>query len=183
MAKKEKTIQQYRKGYKRRGIIYCVLIVLFILATVAINIGPVHYAVWKAVIPKTMVNTIEGEKKTVYSEIVRDETTESLLYYVLDENGEKQYVRKGFNTNANGDKETVAMGFEITADMRVSIIKGVIVFLLVLFIILFAIYLMRLSYYISNQDDEWKQKAGDKMTNLRIKRDKLATKLSKKKNK
>jgi hypothetical protein len=69
------------------------------------------------------------------------------------------------------------------AKVRLTIIKSAVTAVLVFFCILMVIYLMRISYYISNKDDELKAQIGDKMTNLRVKRDKLATKLSKKSSK
>jgi len=177
MAKKEKSIEKRRKGYKRRGIFYCVMLVLLIAATIVVNIEPVEKAINRAVFPKSRIVTIEGEQKEVFSEVSTEEGVDVSAYYILDENGEKQYVQPTYRLNQIA---TIQTGFLSDAKVKLTIIKSAVTGLLVLFIILFVIYLMRLSYYVSTYDDEWRRKAGDKMLGLRMGMDKISTKFAEK---
>ncbi len=180
MAKKEKTIEQYRKGFKRRGIFYCVVIVLLIICSIVINIKTVNYSIYKATFPKSVEMTIGGEERTVYSRFVTQNDAEYITLYYLDENNNEVPVTYGLYKNPNGGSTITSLSFESTSGIIMGIIKSVPKTLLVLFIILFVIYLLRLSYYLSNKDEEWRNKASDKMTGIRIKLDKFFTKIDEK---
>ena len=180
MAKKEKSVEKMRKSYKRRGIFYSVVIILMIIATVLVNINSVERAINKAVFPKSEILTIEGEKKEVFSEVTTVDGQDVSSYYILDKDGKKVVLSPYYKLTK---LTMIQTSFISGAKVRLTIIKSVVTAVLVFFCILMVIYLMRISYYISNKDDELKAQIGDKMTNLRVKRDKLATKLSKKSSK
>ena len=177
MAKKEKTIEQRRKGYKRRGIFYGVLLVVLLVATILVNVTPVQQAINKAVFPKSRIITIDGEKREVFSELGKEDGVDVSAYYFLDENGDKQYVSPMYPVTKI---TTVQTGFISDAKVTLTIIKGVVTFLFFLFLFLAIIYLMRLSYYVSTYDDEWRRKAGDKMLGIRMGMDKISTKFAEK---
>ena len=180
MAKKEKSIEKMRKGYKRRGIFYIVAVILLIAATITVNINSVNHAIYLAVYPKNIeMNLFEGEKTTVYSEQEVIDGMDYASFYYLDEDGNQQSLPSGSVNGSNGTV-LISTSFKMRADFRINIIKGVIKALLVLFIILFAIYLLRFSYYLSNKDEEWKKQAGDKVTDIRVKFDKLSTNIGSK---
>lgn len=184
MAKKVKPIEKRRKGFKRRGVFYCVMIVLLIIATVVLNIGGVKEALNRALYPTSRMVMIEGEKREVFSEITKEETelddgtTKKIdvsAYYYLDENGEKVYINPYYKLNQIA---TVQTGFKSDAQTYRAIITAAVAVVLVIFIILFLGYLLRLSFFLSNEDAEWSQEIRDKRVKLSVFFDKLATKAS-----
>ncbi len=180
MAKKEKSIEERRKGFKRRGVIYCILIVLMIVATIVLSLVPVNKAMTKALYPHVKTITLEGEERQVYSELsvedIDGEKVDVSAFYYLDENGEKVYVSAMYKLTPISYIKT---GYEMDAKIRVRIIRGAAVFLMILFILLLMIYLLKLSYFLSNYDEEWSRELRDKRVGLSIFLDKLATKFSK----
>jgi len=179
MAKKEKSIEKKRKGFKRRGVIYCALIVLMIIASIVLSLAPVQKGLTKALYPPVKTITVEGETMEVYSELsVEEQDGEKIdvsAYYVLDENGEKAYLNPGYKLT---QITTLEFAFKTEARIRVGIIKGIVFFLLGLFVVLLVIYLLRLSFFLSNEDAEWSQQIRDKRAGFAVFMDKLATKFS-----
>lgn len=172
MAKKEKTIEQYRKSYKRRGIFYAVMVILLLIATIVTSFDAVEKGIYVAVFPKHLTVPIEGKDQIVYAKIEKKDGIEYASYYYLDGNGKKIDLPSYKYTDSKGATHNNSLTFKSTAKLIVSIIMRLIRALLVLFIILLIIYLVRFSYYLSNKDEEWNNKAGDMMFKIRRKFDK-----------
>lgn len=184
MAKTKKPIEKRRKGFKRRGVFYGVMIVLLAIATILLSINGVKEVLNKAFFPTSRIVMIEGEEREVFSELSKDEAeidegvTKEIdvsAYYYLDENGEKVYISPYYKLNKIA---TVQTGFKSDATTRVAVLKAVVVAFLVLFILLMLVYLLRLSFFLSNEDAEWSQQLRDKRAGFSVLMDKLATKFS-----
>lgn len=185
MAKTKKPIEKRRKGFKRRGVFYCVMIVLLAIATILLSINGVKEVLNKAFFPTSRIVMIEGEEREVFSELSKDEAeidegvTKEIdvsAYYYLDETGEKVYLSPYYKLNKIATLQT---GFKSDAVTRVSVLRAAVVGLLVLFILLFLIYLLRLSFFLSNEDAEWSRQLREKRLSVSVFFDKLATRFSK----
>ncbi len=179
MANKEKTLEQYRKGFKRRGIIYIVIIILTIIASIVLSITPVENALFLSLVPNKTTINYEGSERTMYNKIVEQDGDFYILHYIDDKDGQKRQISSGFHKNTDGTSVYISNGDEI-AKAILSAIKKAVVAVMALFIIIFVIYLLRLSYYLSNEDEEWRNKASDKLLSIRMKLDKISTSFSEK---
>lgn len=176
MAKKEKSIEKRRKTFKRKGIAYGIICFLLIAATIAININGVQRLVNKAVFPKSETLTIDNEKREVFSELSVVGGVDVSSYYYIDGNGKKVALSPYQKLTKITQVQT---SFISEAKMWVILIKGIITALMVIFLIIYAIYFIRLFSYMSNDDEELKQKAGEKFASVLYRIDKIKTGISK----